>query len=181
MKREFIVVGVLVAIGFSLPAAAQDSPSPMAALPPAALQQIEALSGQGGPLQGMSGRINRMTDPNAGKRPGDEKLGCEQIKAEFDDTKKKYAAQQAKQEAAEPTVEANAREAQAEASGPGAIAKGFLGGLGAVAAQPRAPATPTTKSSRPRPSPRSLASRRCRCSSPRRPKPARRSRTAAGR
>jgi regulator of protease activity HflC (stomatin/prohibitin superfamily) len=95
---------------------------------------MENLSGPGGAMQGAMGRLNRMTDPNAGKRPGDEKLGCEQIKAEFDDTREKHSTQLARQDAARAAAENDARKAQVEASGPGAIAKGFLGGLGAVAA-----------------------------------------------
>jgi hypothetical protein len=117
-----------------LTAAAQAAPAGMPAIPPEAMQQLEKMSGAGGPLQAGVARVNRMTDPNAGKRPGDEKLGCEQIKAEFADTNRKYTAQQAKQDAAQEAIEADARKAQAEASGPGAVVSGFFGGLAAIGA-----------------------------------------------
>jgi hypothetical protein len=129
------LAGMLLA-GALLPltAAAQASPPATTAIPAGARQQTEELSGPGGPLQGAMTRMNRMTDPNAGKRPGDEKLSCEQIKAEFDDTNRKYTAQSAKQDTAQEAVESDARKAQTEASGPGAVASGFLGGLAAVGA-----------------------------------------------
>lgn len=101
------------------------------ALPPELMKQLDASGvAVGDPVA----RLKRMTDPNAGKRPGDEKLGCEQIRAQFDDTNRKYTAQSAKQDAAREAVEADARKAQTEASGPGAVASGFLGGLAAVGA-----------------------------------------------
>jgi hypothetical protein len=118
-----------------LTAAAQASRPATTAIPAGAHQQMEELSGPGGPLQGAMTRLNRMTDPNAGKRPGDEKLGCEQIRAEFNGTNRKYTAQSAKQDAAQEAVEAAARKAETEASGPGAVASGFLGGLAALGAQ----------------------------------------------
>jgi hypothetical protein len=101
------------------------------ALPTEMAKQLEA---SGVPIGDSMARLKRMTDPNAGKRPGDEKLGCEQIRAEFEDTNRKYTAQSAKQDAAQEAVEADARKAQTEASGPGAVASGFLGGLAAVGA-----------------------------------------------
>ena len=114
---------------------AAQAPAPaMPNLPPDMLKQMETLSGASGPFQGDLARINRMTDPGAGKRPGDEKLGCAQIKAEFDDTDRRYTAQEARQEAARQAMEAEARKAQTEASGPGAVASGFLGGLAAIGA-----------------------------------------------
>lgn len=80
-------------------AAAQPSAAAPPALPADMLQQIEALSGQGAPLQGATGRLNRMNDPNAGKRDGDDKLSCEQIKAELSETKQKYDEQATKYDA----------------------------------------------------------------------------------
>jgi hypothetical protein len=95
------LAGMLLAgVLFPLTAAAQASPPTTTAIPAGARQQMDELSGPGGPLQGAMARINRMTDPNAGKRPGDEKLDCDQIRAEFDDTNRKYTAQSAKQNAA---------------------------------------------------------------------------------
>lgn len=135
MTRTARVAGVLLAVTW-LPqtAAAQTSPAVMPNIPPELIQQMDQLSGTGGPLQGGLGRLGRMTDPNAGKRPGDERLSCAQIKAEFDDTNRKYTAQSARQEAARQAIESDARTAQAEASGPGSVASGFVGGLAAVAA-----------------------------------------------
>ena len=124
----------LITAVLALPAAAQAPPEAMLNLPPDMLQQMEKLSGAGDPLQGGLARINRMTDPDVGKRPGDEKLACAQIKAEFDDTNQKYTAQQTRQDAARQAVETDARKAQAEASGPGAVAGGFFGGLAAIGA-----------------------------------------------
>jgi len=129
-----VAVLLLAAAWLPQTALAQASPPAMPNLPPEVLQQMEKLSGAGGPLQGGLARINRMTDPDAGKRPGDEKLGCAQIKAEFDDTNQKYTAQRARQEAARQAIESDARQAQAEAAGPGAVASGFLGGLAAIGA-----------------------------------------------
>jgi hypothetical protein len=60
-------------------AAAQALPTADPNIPAEVRQQMENLSGPGGPMHGAMGRLNRMTDPNAGKRPGDEKLSCEQI------------------------------------------------------------------------------------------------------
>jgi hypothetical protein len=129
-----LIAPLLAAVALPLPAAAQAPPATMPSLPPEVLQQLEKMSGAGGPLQGGLARMNRMTDPEAGKRPGDEKLGCAQIKAEFDDTNQRYTAQQTRQEAARQAIEADARQAQAEASGPGAVASGFFGGLAAIGA-----------------------------------------------
>lgn len=115
-------------------ATAQQSAKPgdmASGLPPDLMKQVQA---SGAPMGDPMARLKRMTDPNAGKRPGDEKLGCEQINAEFEDTNRKYNVQSAKQDAAQEAVEAEARKAQAEASGPGAIASGLLGGLAAVGA-----------------------------------------------
>jgi len=126
----------LLLAGALLPAtaAAQQAPAAGAGDAAAARQQLEEMSRQGGPLAGGVARANRMTDPNAGKRPGDDKLGCEQIKAEFDDTRQKYTAQRAKQDASRAAAEAEGRQAQADGSGVKGVASGFLGGLGAVAA-----------------------------------------------
>lgn len=125
---------LIASTGLPLAASAQVSPPALSALPSEALQQLENLSAAGGPTQGVLARINRMTDPNAGKRVGDEKLGCAQIKAEFGQVNQNYTAQRARQEATRQAIESDARQAQAEASGPGAIASGFLGGLAAVGA-----------------------------------------------
>jgi hypothetical protein len=99
---------------------------------PEMLKQMEAA---GVPVGDMLARTQRMNDPNAGKRPGDEKLSCEQIKAEFDETNRKYTIQSEKQDAANAALEAEAVRAQAEASGPGAVTKGLFVGLAALGAQ----------------------------------------------
>ncbi len=130
-----VTVLLLASVALPLPAAAQSSPTATPNLPPDVLQQMEKLSGGGGPLQGGMARMNRMTDPDAGKRPGDDKLTCAQIKAELEATDLKYTAQEKRQEAARQAIEADARKAQAEASGPGAVASGFFGGLAAIGAQ----------------------------------------------
>jgi hypothetical protein len=101
-------------------------------MPPDMVKQIEAA---GVPMGDMLARNRRMSDPNAGKRPGDEKLSCEQIKAEFDETNRKYTVQSDKQDAANAAVEAEAAKLQAESSGAGAVTKGFFVGLAALTAQ----------------------------------------------
>jgi hypothetical protein len=101
------------------------------ALPPDMMKQLEA---SGAPLGDSMARLKRMSDPNAGKRDGDDKLSCDQIRAEFEDTRRKHAIQTEKQKAAKTAVEADAVKAQAENSGPGAVASGFFGGLAAVGA-----------------------------------------------
>jgi hypothetical protein len=135
MTGTTLIAGLLfVDTLLPLTAAAQALPAAAPSIPAEVRQQMEDLAGPGGPMQGAMGRLTRMTDPNAGKRPGDDKLSCVQIKSEFDDTKEKHATQRARQDTARAAAENDARQAQSEASGPGAIAKGFLGGLGAVAA-----------------------------------------------
>lgn len=134
LRATRLTVTMLAGAFVPLWAVAQASPTAMPNLPPEMLQQMQKLSGAGGPLQGGLARINRMPDPDAGKRPGDEKLGCAQIKDEFEDTNQKYTAQRARQEAARQAIETDARKAQAEAAGPGGVVSGFLGGLAAVGA-----------------------------------------------
>lgn len=134
LRSTRLAVTMLAGAFVPLWGAAQVPAAAMPSLPPEVIQQLEKMSSAGGPLQGGLARMNRMTDPDAGKRPGDEKMGCAQIKAEFEDTNQKYTAQKTRQEAARQAIEADARQAQAEAGGPGAVASGFLGGLAAVGA-----------------------------------------------
>ncbi|MBC8058240.1 MAG: hypothetical protein H7Y61_16830 [Rhizobiales bacterium] len=132
------MAGLLLAVvmlQLSIPVRAQQPPAVNSSAPAKELKQMEEMNLQGGAMPGAVARLNRMTDPNAGKRPGDEKLNCDQIKAQFDDTDRKYTAQEARQDAAAAAMEADARKYQAEVEGPGAIATGFFGGLAAIGAQ----------------------------------------------
>jgi hypothetical protein len=101
-------------------------------LPPELMRQMETA---GGPAAEGLARLKRMSDPNAGKRPGDQKLSCDQIKAAFEETNRQYTIQSEKQDAANAAVEAEAAKLQAESSSPAAVAKGFIVGLAAVGAQ----------------------------------------------
>ncbi|MEY2935190.1 MAG: hypothetical protein RL033_5939 [Pseudomonadota bacterium] len=129
-RRHLRVLLTLVAL--AAPPKAWSQQPAMPQLPPDVMQQMGAA---GGPLGEGMARMKRMTDPNAGKRAGDEKLNCDQIKAEFDETNRQYTIQSEKQDSANAAVEAEAARYQAESSGPGAIAKGFFGGLAALGAQ----------------------------------------------
>lgn len=97
-------------------------------------EQIKQMEAAGVPMGDMMVRNQRMSDPNAGKRPGDEKLDCDQIKSELVETRRRHAIQTEKQNAAKAAIEADAVNAQAENSGAGAVATGFFGGLAATAA-----------------------------------------------
>jgi hypothetical protein len=131
-----LTLTVSAAAPIAVPTAlAQPSATPSTAmqqLPPEMLRQMEAA---GGPAAEGVARLKRMSDPNAGKRAGDEKLSCDQIKAEFEETDRRYTVQSEKQDAANTAVEAEALRSQAESSGPAAITKGFVVGLAAITAQ----------------------------------------------
>jgi hypothetical protein len=97
-------------------------------------EQIKQMEAAGVPMGDMMARSQRMSEPNAGKRPGDEKLDCGQIKSELVETRLKHDIQTEKQNAAKAAMEADAAKAQAENSGPGSVATGFFGGLAAISA-----------------------------------------------
>lgn len=94
--RDALACWGLAAALAPLAASAQQPGNVTGALPPDMMKQLEA---SGAPIGDSMARLKRMTDPNAGRREGDEKLSCDQIRAELVETKKKYDAQQTRYDA----------------------------------------------------------------------------------